>query len=428
MIDASRRGALLRLFALAAATATPPRLLAAQSSAKVVIVGGGFAGGACATWLSRLSPKLRVTVIEPAKRMPTGFFCNTVIGGLNPMAFITRQPGHLRERGIGVLHAAVRGIEPSTRQITLEDGTRLQADALVVAPGISMRWGDIEGYDESQAVDNPPAWPGTEDDLRRVAARLRALPKGGTLAMVTPPAPYRCPPGPYERASLFAHVLKEINPRAKILIFDAKDDFSKQSLFFEAWARHYPGMISWKGRQDGGRVQRVWPHGKGLTLASGETVAADWVHVIPAQQAAAVARDAGLCADGQWIRVRPTDFSVPGLQRVYALGDAVDMQPMPKSAFAANNQGRQCAHAIVADLEQRPHQASWLANTCYSMVAPDTAFSVSSLYQVDGKALRVANAHSQLTPLGVRPAVYARERQEAEALYRHLCHESFGAF
>ncbi|WP_052367411.1 FAD-dependent oxidoreductase [Algiphilus aromaticivorans] len=405
-----------------------PCIVRASRGAHVVIIGGGFAGGACATWLKRLDPQLRVTLIERNRSFPTGFFCNTAVAGLRPFTSIRSGPAGLAARGVSVRIASVVDIDPVARRIRLADGTVLSADALVVAPGIDMRLEAIPGFGPEEAARNPPAWPGSESALAMVRARLRALPEGGTIAVVAPPAPYRCPPGPYERVSLFAHHLRRCNPRAKILILDAKDAFSKQALFQEAWGQLYAGMIEWHGRQDGATAREI-DQGAGTVLtASGERVHADWVHVIPAQRAGRLAQHAGLCAPSGWIDVHASDLSIDGLEHVYALGDAVQLQPMPKSAFAAYNQAVQCARAIVASFAGAAHAPSAMANTCYSLVGRHYAFSVSSRYEVSAQeGLAVANAATQLSPLAAGQDVRQREAREAEQLYRHLRRECFNA-
>lgn len=424
-MSARRRRVLLGLGAMALPAwlgAKPPPL----AKARVVVIGGGVAGAACARWLRWLSPQLRIVLIEPQAIVYSGFFCNTVIAGLHPLAHVARQPAALSDDRIEVVAAAVTGVETDRRRIYLSDGRALSADAIVLAPGIAMRSDSVAGFDGLAMRDNPPAWPGGRKALATVRDRLLALPPGGVVVVAPPAAPYRCPPGPYERVSLFAHVLLQRNPRAKILIADAKDSFSKQTLFLEAWARHYPGMIEWIGRQDGGQVEHYDHASQRVRLANGDVIAADWSHIIPQQKAGLVAESAGVTDRSGWISVDPTDFHVPGTQGVYAVGDATQAQPMPKSAFSAYNQARACAHAIVASLQGRPFEPELLANTCYSMVTPDAAFSVSSLYEVRRGQLRIRNPDSQLSPLIASVEARRREADEARALYAHLMRLCYG--
>ncbi|WP_420427486.1 FAD-dependent oxidoreductase [Algiphilus sp.] len=420
-----RRRVLLGL----AAAAAPGWLGASTPSlgkARVVIVGGGIAGAACARWLRWLAPDLRIVLVETNATVYSGFFCNTVIAGLNPLTHVARQPAVLSDHRIEVVATAATGLDAGRRCVHLSDGRRLGADAIVLAPGIAMRDDSVAGFDATAMRDNPPAWPGGKSALAMVRRRLLTLPPGGVIAVAPPAAPYRCPPGPYERVSLFAHVLSRVNPRAKILIADAKDSFSKQTLFLEAWARHYPGMIEWIGRQDGGSVEHYAHASQTLYLASGDRIAADWAHVIPQQTAGRLAGIAGLVDRSGWVPVDASDFSVVGAQGIYAVGDATQAQPMPKSAFSAYNQARACAHAIVASLQGREATPGLLANTCYSMVTPDAAFSVSSLYAVQGGQLRIRNPDSQLSPLIASARERRREAEEAKALYGHLMHLCYG--
>ncbi|MHA7834431.1 MAG: FAD-dependent oxidoreductase [Algiphilus sp.] len=394
--------------------------------ARVVVVGGGVAGAACARWLRWLAPELRVVLVEPEATVYSGFFCNTVIAGLNPLAHVAHRPAVLSDDRIEVVAAAVTGLDAAQRRVHLSDGRHLTADAVVLAPGIAMRSDSVPGFDATAMRENPPAWPGGRRALTMVRDRLHALPAGGLIVVGAPPTPYRCPPGPYERVSLFAHVLSRINPRAKILIADAKDSFSKETLFIEAWARHYPGMIEWIGRQKGGSIARYDHASQSVRLANGERIAADWTHVIPQQKAGQVAQLSGLVDRSGWIPIDATDFRVLGTEAIYAVGDACQAQPMPKSAFSAYNQARACAHAIVAALSGTPVETELLANTCYSMVTPDAAFSVSSLYEVRRGQLRIRNPDSQLSPLIASTRERQREAEEAKALYAHLMRLCYG--
>lgn len=424
-ISQRRRRLLQGLAGLAvpsAAVGRPPSL----SKARVIIVGGGVAGAACARWLRWLAPDLRIVLIEPKATVYSGFFCNTVLAGLNPLSFIARTPAELGDFRIEVVAASVTGLDEQRRRVHLSDGRRLDGDAIVLAPGIAMRNDAIPGFDAEAMRENPPAWPGGRNELALVRGRLLALPEGAVIVVAPPAAPYRCPPGPYERVSLFAHVLSKVNPRAKILIADAKDSFSKQTLFIEAWARHYSGMIEWIGRQDGGEVRRYVHGTQAVQLANGDEIAADWAHVIPPQSAGTLAEVSGLVDRSGWIPVDASDFHVPGTQGIYAVGDAVQVQPMPKSAFAAYNQARSCAQAIVAVLGGHAYQPGLLANTCYSMVTPEAAFSVSSLYEVRDGRPRIRNPDHQLSPLIAEQAERRREAREARALFVHLMRLCYG--
>jgi len=421
-----RRRRILQGLAGFAAPSLHANAVPSLAKARVIVVGGGVAGAACARWLRWLAPDVRIVLIEPQATVYSGFFCNTVLAGWNPLSFVAHTPAALGDFRIEVVAAAVNGLDIVARRVHLSDGRRLEADAVVLAPGISMCSNAVPGFDDEAMRANPPAWPGGKRELESVRDRLLGLPQGAVIVVAPPAAPYRCPPGPYERVSLFAHVLSQTNPRAKILIADAKDSFSKQTLFFEAWARHYAGMIEWIGRQDGGEVQRYVHASQTVRMANGEEVMADWAHVIPPQRSGALAALSGLTDDSGWIPVDATDFHVPGTQGIYAVGDATQAQPMPKSAFAAYNQARHCAQAVIAALKGQAHHPGLLANTCYSMVTPDAAFSVSSLYEVRRGKPRIRNADHQLSPLVADAAQRRREAREAKALFLHLMRLCYG--
>ncbi len=411
--------------ALAATTLMLPALLRARRGPHVVIVGGGFAGGACAHWLQRFLPEAVITVVERQATQVSGYFCNLVLAGLLPEAAIRHALVDQRRAQVRTLEAEVTGVDPGLRVLRLRDGRRLHYDRLVLAIGIRHRIDAIEGYGASALRSHPPAWPGTLADLRQVAARLEALPQGGVLALVPPPNPYRCPPGPYERATLFAHRLQARNPRAKVLILDPKDDFTKHALFAEAWANRYPGRVEWLGRAQGGTPQSLDLRTGHLRLVNGARLRVDWIHYLPPQRAAGLADRLGIAGVEGWVAVEAEQLRLPGEDAIHAIGDAVDLAPMPKSAFAANEQARRCAAAIAAAYGADIPPLGWLANTCYSHVGPGQAVSIGALYEAhDGRLAAIAGSH-HITPTGVDRAHAAAESARAHQLYRHLRHICF---
>src|SRR3990170_3955626 len=299
----------------------------AGANARVVVIGGGFGGATCAKYLRRGDPGIAVTLVEPSTRFITCPFSNYVLGGFRTMASITHGYGALRKRhGVNVVHDTVTAIDPAGRKVTLKSGKVLAYDRLVVSPGIDFKWGAIEGYSEKAAGAMPHAWKaGPQTVLLR--RKLEAMKNGGTFIMVAPPNPFRCPPGPYERASMVAHYFKRHKPRSKIIILDPKDDFSKKGLFLDDWAKVYPGMIEWVPGAKGGMVR-----------------------VIPPQSAGAIAIKAGLADDKGWCPVNPMTFESKLHPGIHVIGDSAIAGALPKSGFAANSEAKIAAAAIVAQL------------------------------------------------------------------------------
>lgn len=420
MVSAARR----RLLQAACALALPglPALARRTPPAHIVVAGGGFAGASCALTLKRLAPALSVRLIDPAPEAITGPMSNAMLVGLRPRAAVTRRLSGLRACGIDVIRAQVDAIAPEQRRVRTTDGSWHPGDRLVLAPGIGLRWDTIEGLDAQSSLQMPHAWLGDASALA-FRKRFAALRDGSVLVIVAPPNPYRCPPGPYERASLCAWALQQRQRGCKIIIADAKDDFSKRALFQLAWDMHYPGMIEWLPRHAGGEVVMIEPDARSLTLAGGERLRADLICAIPAQRAHPLCEQAGLSDETGWCPVNGDDFQSLRHAGVHVLGDASLAHPMPKSAFSANSQGKLCALAILAELSGQAAPSARLANTCYSLIRPDQAVSVSGLYGSAGG--RLSALTESTSPLGANDSVRAREAIDAWHGYRSLLAESF---
>jgi sulfide dehydrogenase [flavocytochrome c] flavoprotein chain len=397
----------------------------AQAQARVVVVGGGFGGATCAKYIRRADAAIEVTLVEPHRQFVTCPFSNAVIAGLRNMASVTHGYDALRQRhGVHVIHASVAAVDPTARRITLDDGGVLAYDRLVLSPGIDLRWGEIEGYDPVASEVFPHAWKaGPQTVLLR--QQLEAMPDGGLVLISAPAEPYRCPPGPYERASLIAHYLKTHKPRSKLLILDAKSAFSKQELFRSAWERLYPGLLEWIPQSQSGRVVRVDTHA--------HTVSTDFddykpavANIIPPQQAAAVARAAGLDEGKGWCPVRASTFESTVHAGIHVIGDAAIANPMPKSAFSANNQAKTCAAAVVAILRGEGVSTPALMNTCYSLVAPDYGISIAAVYRVVDEKIVTVEASSGVSPLHAPAETRALEAEYATSWYANISADTFG--
>lgn len=227
----------------AAATLATPAIVRGQSAARVVVIGGGFGGATAAKYVKAWAPAVQVTLIEPSERFITCPYSNLVLGGLRDMASITHGYDQLAKH-VTLVRDSALAVDADARQVRLQGGTTVPYDRLIISPGIDFRWGAIAGYDEAAIDKMPHAWKaGPQTVLLR--QQLEAMPDGGTVIVVAPDNPFRCPPGPYERASMIAWYLKQTKPKSKLLILDAKDAFSKQGLFLDAWKRFYPTSLEW---------------------------------------------------------------------------------------------------------------------------------------------------------------------------------------
>ncbi|HZX84583.1 MAG TPA: FAD/NAD(P)-binding oxidoreductase, partial [Reyranella sp.] len=289
-----------------AATLVAPRLARAAAGA-VVVIGAGFGGATAARYLKRLDPTVDVTLVEREAAIVTCPFSNAVLGGYETLQGITRSLDGLKAAGIKVVRGEASAIDLQARSVRLADGSRLAYDRLVVSPGIDLNFAGVAGYSEAAAAQMPHAWKaGAQTTLLR--QQLEAMPDGGTFIVAPPANPFRCPPGPYERVSLVASYFKAKKPKSKILVFDAKDNFSKQGLFQAAWESEFPGMIAWVAGKDGGKVESVDPATMTVKCGFGNQKG-DVVNLIPPQRAGAIAQSAGLSGDNGWCPVDPMTFA-----------------------------------------------------------------------------------------------------------------------
>ncbi|MGQ0698047.1 MAG: FCSD flavin-binding domain-containing protein [Panacagrimonas sp.] len=405
-----------RLLLAGMAAALPLRGFAQQApAARVVIVGGGFGGASCARTLRKVAPDIEVTLIEPRAYFFTGPSTNAAIASVCAEGDIVRGPQRLADEGVRWIRQRATALDPVAREVRTEDGTRHKADRIVLSPGIAMRWDRIAGLDARTSEQMPHAWLG-DTQVSNLRRRVEALRDGATIAVAAPANPYRCPPGPYERASLLAWRLSATAKRCKILVLDAKDDFTKRALFQLGWDTLYPGMVEWVPRAAGGEVLEADAARGRLKLQNGSRVRVDLASVIPPQRAADIAHTSDLVDESGWCPVAPVNFESTRHAGVHVIGDASIAQPMPKSAFSANSQGKLVALAIAADVYGQPAPEPRLVNTCYSLLAPDYAISVGGLYGV------IADRMSSLSD-GTSPLSATRDWRAREALYAHDWYE-----
>ena len=405
--------------ALAGLLATPAL---AQAAPAVVVIGGGFGGASCARALRRNG--LAVTLVEAHATYTACPFSNAVIAGLRPMESQRFGYDGLRAQGIRVALQAATGIDAGARRVTLADGSVLAYDRLVLSPGIALRFDALEGYDEAASAVLPHAWEaGAQTELLR--RQLEEMEDGGTVVMAIPANPYRCPPGPYERASLVAHYLKTRKPRSKLLVLDAKDAFSKQRLFEQAWAALYPGLLEYVPLSGGGRVTGVDVAAREVVTEFGNHAGAV-VNVIPPQRAGDIARIAGAADRSGWCPIDPGSFESRLVPNVHVIGDACIAGAMPKSAFSANAQARVCADAIARLLRGEAVPEPRLLNTCYSLVAPGYGISVAGVYRPAEAVLADIPGAGGISPLDAPASFRAAEAAYAEDWFETITADAFG--
>lgn len=395
----------------------------AQNAPRVVILGGGFGGASAAQQLRQIAPHIHVTLIEANPTYTACPFSNLVLIGKRELRQQEFGYVSLQRNGIDVITARAKVIDPIAKSVRLETAETLSYDRLILSPGIDFIWDGIEGYDSDASMIMPHGWKaGAQTTL--LAQQLGAMPDGGTVVISAPPAPFRCPPGPYERASLIAHYLKTRKPKSKLLLLDAQDRFSKQPLFEAAW-QSYSDIIERIPGADSGRVIRVDP--KARTVHTDfDTFTADVMNIIPPQRAGQIAHVSDLTDASGWCPIDALTFQSKLQPHIHVIGDATIVAPMPKSAFSANLQGKVCAMQVARSLAGQPPLETVLTNTCYSFTDPESAVSVSGVYHnADGQFRPVAGAGGT-SPLGDRPALRATEAAQAQDWFTAITREAFG--
>lgn len=409
----------------AAGTLAAPVVRAAShgGTPRVVVIGGGAGGATVARYLAKDSDgAVDVILVEPTKTYYTCFFSNLYIGGFRELSSIGHSYGTLAsEYGVNVVHDWAVGVDRDAKTVTLAGGDSLTYDKLILSPGIDFVDGAVPGWDVTSQNAMPHAYKaGSQTELLK--AQIMAMPEGGTYAMVAPPNPYRCPPGPYERISMVAHVLKQTNPTAKILILDPKPAFSKQGLFEEGWNTHYSGMIERIGPEFGGANVSV--NAADMTVdVDGEVMSVDVCNVIPAMKAGRIADIAGV-TDGNWAPVNAADMSTKADPDVYVLGDASAQGDMPKSGFSANSQAKVCANAVRGALTGSRVFPAKFANTCWSLIDTDDGIKVGATYEATDE--KIAKVDGFISQTGEDAAMRAATYQESVGWYAGITADMFG--
>ncbi|MGB5328265.1 MAG: FCSD flavin-binding domain-containing protein [Gammaproteobacteria bacterium] len=395
----------------------------AAASGKVVVVGGGFGGATCARYLKRWGPKLDVTLVERDTSYITCPFSNEVLSGNLDISKITHDYSNIHAQGINVVHDEVTAIDAGGKSISLKYGGSMKFDKLVVSPGIAFRWGAIENDQAAVQQAMPHSWKAGEQTLL-LRKQLQAMRDGGTVIIVPPKKPFRCPPGPYERASLIAHYLKWNKPKSKILIIDANPSHSKQAAFHEGWNKEYGNMIEWIKDTDGGVITSADPGNMTLRNDFGDEYKGDVINLIPYQKAGELVETAGLTNKDGWCTVDMGTFESAEARDVHVIGDACVAGAMPKSGHSAASQAKNCAAAIVSMLAGDTPPEPTYANTCYSLIGPKYGISVAAVYRLkEGVIVKVSGGVSKV---GNRDRVHENEAKYARGWYKSITSDVFG--
>jgi NADPH-dependent 2,4-dienoyl-CoA reductase/sulfur reductase-like enzyme len=363
-----------------------------QAKQRVVVIGGGPGGATAARYLAKDSEgKLDVVLVEPKKQFTTCFHSNLYVGDFKTFDEITHTYDKIAAQGVRMNYQMANAIDRDKKEVVLADGSRLSYDRLVVSPGIDLKYDSVPGWGKEHEEAMPHAWQAGEQ-TRLLKAKLDAVPDGGTIVMIAPPNPYRCPPGPYERVSMMAHVLKaKGRSKARVVIIDPKETFSKQGVFQEGWEKHYPGMIEWMGPKTHDGLKSVDP--KTNTVETGfETYKnAALVNVIPAQMAGKIARDAQLVNQSGFCPILPESMKSAVDGNIYVLGDACIAGDMPKSGFSANSQAKVAAMMIRGELLGARTFPARYANTCWSLIETDDVIKVGGAYEAKDGIIKASS-------------------------------------
>jgi sulfide dehydrogenase [flavocytochrome c] flavoprotein subunit len=458
MSQFNRRDFIKAFAAVSSASAlSAPSLALAKTKAKVVVIGGGYAGSTAAKYVKMLDKDIDVTLIEPNQLYVSCPLSNEVVVGHRDIKTLAIGYDGLKKRGVNVLHDLVTAVNRDKKTVTTKGGKTLNYDALVMSPGIEFQYDSIAGYSEALAEQFPHAWKAGPQTLL-LKKQLEAMPDGGNFVIVVPKGPFRCPPGPYERASLVANYFKHTGKKkSKVIIMDANDSHSKKGLFNQAWAKLYGwekeglntnGMIEWVKGAEGGNVNKL--DAKTKTVSSDFVdVKADVLNIIPPHKAGKIAVDTGLAGtsgnnfEKGWCKIVPDSMASAVDPNVYVVGDscvagemALYGNPnanfdMPKSAHIAMTQAKVAAAAIVAKVNGLPTPDPYYANTCYSVVGDDYGISVAHLYRVQNGTFKYITDGSGISMVTMPdkspvPPIYRKlESEYADGWLRNVMADAF---
>ena len=363
---------------------------AAEAKRRVIVVGGGWSGATAAKYIRLSDPSIEVTLLEPNKEFISCPFSNLVLAGVEQLKNLTMNYNGLRKHGVRIRHEAAAAIEPDKKRVRVGKDS-LEYDRLIVSPGIDFQWEQIEGLAEAKDTVLH-AWKAGPQTVQ-LAKQLQSMSDGGVVVMTVPPVAYRCPPGPYERASMIAWFLQTKKPSSKLIVLDANKDIVSKTGLFKAVFKDYPNL-DYRPAQ---KIEKIDVGAKEVTTDIGDKVKYDVINVIPPQRAGSIAVEADLVgADKRWCEVDHVTYESAKHKNVHVVGDATIGLPVPKSGNIANAMGKICATAVASLLKGKEPPVLAPGNTCYSWVNDKEAIAVVNSYKIDkGKVVQI---EQKLTP------------------------------
>ena len=396
------------------------RKISAKSRPKVVVLGAGFGGASCINYLSNFTDIIDLVVVDKNSWIKTCPFSNLVIGNLLNESNITFKPKF--NSNIKFVINELKFINAEKKKVFFVDDLSLDYDFLIISPGIGYKEKQIEGYSINDNKNIPHCWDG-ENKISYFKKSLDSLDNNCKVIISCPDYPYRCPPAPYERASMIAHFLKGKKNKFKILIFDSKNTFTKKNIFFNEWKKVYGDSIEWISREKGGLIRRF--EKKMVINSDGEKINGNFIHIIPEQKAGKIIFDSKLC-DDDWCKINPQTFQLLNFKDIYVVGDSIDAGDMPKSAFSAESQAKILSLNLVNRILQKDYLDPVFLNTCYSFSSHDRAFSITSWYRLNIKKDTIISLGSSQSSEDGFLDERLRESKEAYGWYESITKTLYG--
>ena len=414
------------ILATSVGTMAAPVPLLGQAKPKVVVIGGGAGGATAARYIARDGKgTIDVTLIENSKTYTSCFFSNLFLGGFRTFDSITHSYDRLEsDFGVSVINGYATEIDRDQKAVKLRDGSSIAYDRVVVAPGIDFDYGSIPGYSKEAADLAPHAWQ-AGPQTRKLHELMNALTDGQDIVMLAPPNPYRCPPGPYERASMMAHMIKTKGfKNSRVTILDVKPKFSKQALFSEGWQEHYPDIIEWLPPDIHGGVINVDAKA-GVVETDLDTFEGAVLNIIPAMQAGAIAKTSGLTDESGYCPVDGASMRSRIDNDVFVIGDASIAGAMPKSGFSANSQAKIAAMNVRGDLSGSKVFAPKYGNTCWSLISAENSVKVGAQYSANEQGEIVADS-TFISATGESTDLRSLAYRESVGWYSAIVADMFG--
>jgi NADPH-dependent 2,4-dienoyl-CoA reductase/sulfur reductase-like enzyme len=363
---------------------------AAQTRRRVVVIGGGWGGATAAKYIRIADPSIEVTLLEPNKEFISCPFSNLVLAGVESLKGLTLNYNGLKSHGVRIRHEAAAAIEPDKRRVRVGKDS-LEYDRLVVSPGIDFQFEQVDGLEQAKNTVLH-AWKAGPQTVQ-LAKQIQSMADGGVVVMTVPPVAYRCPPGPYERASMIAWYLQTKKPKSKLIVLDANKDIVSKTGLFKAVFKDYP-LLDYRPAQ---KLEKIDTRSREVTTDTGDKVKYDVVNVIPPQRAGAIAVETDLVGgDKRWCEVDHVNYESVKQKNIHVIGDATIGLPVPKSGNVANAMGKICAMAVASLLNGKEPAQIAPGNTCYSWVSDKEAIAVVNSYKIENR--KVVQIEQKLTP------------------------------